>query len=137
MLSKVYAFNQEFEALIRASLPNCWELGELSPWDQYKQQLLEAKSRADSSHEKTATLKGRKVVNYLKKDFQLLGLMKILFKVRLDYSDLTNLKISHHFFFQYPLSNPVLWQRCQQFIDPPTLHLINPMMQPPPPSQQH
>ena len=122
--------------MIRVGLPRCWELGELSLSDQYKQRMVEAKSRADSFHENITTLNGRTTVNYLKKDFQLLGLIKIIFRARLDYLYLTNLKIPHQLFFHSPLSNMVRWERCQQFMDPPMLYIIDPSMQPPPPSQQ-
>lgn len=108
MARKIESFNGEFELLTRVGFPSCWELGEINTWDQYKQQLVEAKSRVDSSHEKTATLKGRTMVNCLKKDFQFLGLVKMLFRVKLDHSDLTNMKISHQFFFQSPNPNLVL-----------------------------
>jgi len=44
MARKVDSFNKEFKALIREGFPSYWELDELSPWDQYKQRLVEEKN---------------------------------------------------------------------------------------------
>lgn len=71
------------EQRVRAGLPSCWDLvGGLIPWEQYSQMLVETKSRVDSSHEKTSTLKGKTMENYLRRDSQLLGLVKTLFRSR-------------------------------------------------------
>jgi len=63
----------------------------------------EPKIKLDSSHEKTTTLKCKTMVNYLKRDFQLLGMAKTIFHPRLNYTSLNNLKIYYRLFFQAPL----------------------------------
>lgn len=81
-------------------------------WEKYSDKLVEANNRVDSSHKKTATLKGKTLVNYLRRDFQLLGLVKTLFHPMLNYVGLANIKIAYHVFFHAPLPSPMLWQRC-------------------------
>jgi len=96
----VVAFNMEFDRIVRASFPNCWNFwGVLIEWEKYIQILVEAKRKVDFSHEKTSTLKGKTVVNYLKRNFRLLGMVNILFIPRLNYTGLTNFKISYQLFF--------------------------------------
>ena len=56
VLKEVASFNVEFNKVVQAGLPNCWEPhGEFLSWEQYSQRLVEAKSRASLSHEKTAS----------------------------------------------------------------------------------
>jgi len=90
----VDAFHDEFNERVKARFPSCWDLVVmLIPWTQYIEMLLEAKIKGNSSHEKIAALKGKTMVNYLKKEFQLLGLVKTLFFLKLDYTGVTNLTI--------------------------------------------
>lgn len=74
-------FHAKFDKRVRAGFPSYWDfVGMLIPWTQYNQMLVEGKSKADSSHEKIAILKGKTMVNYLRNEFQLLGLIKTFFQ---------------------------------------------------------
>lgn len=80
VLKDVVAFNINFQDIVRELFPTYWDfVGVLIQWEKYNQRTVEAKSKVDSSHQNTSTVKGKTVVNYLKKDFQLLGLVKSLF----------------------------------------------------------
>jgi len=57
--------------------------------------MIEAKSRAGSSHEKITTVKGKMMVNFLKREFQLIGMVRILFDQKLDYSSIIDFNISY------------------------------------------
>lgn len=86
---EVASFNVEFDRVVQVGLPNCWgSRGEFLSQEQYNQRLVKAKSKASLSHEKTATLKEKIVVNFLKKEFQLLGMVRSLFHHRLNYSSI-------------------------------------------------
>ena len=76
------------------------------------------KSRADETHERTAILKGIIVVNYLKRDFQLLWLMKTLFFAKLDYTKLSNLKVAFQKMIQCKLLDEQLLKKCERLITP-------------------
>lgn len=128
----VAAFNAEFQRIFKAGFPNCWDFGGvLIRWEQYNQRLVETKSKVDSSHEKISTLKENIIVNYLKRDFQLLWMEMTLFRTRLNYTGLTNHKISYQWFFEAPHPAPTLWQRYEHFFNPLVLQTIEPSTLPP------
>jgi len=65
VLKDVASFNVEFDERVGVGFIRCWDLlGILIPWTQYNNMLVEAKSKEDSYHEKTTTLKGKIMVNY-------------------------------------------------------------------------
>ena len=116
----VPAFNSNFDKRTRAGLPSFWDFqGNLLPWDHYEQLLVETKSKVDSSHENTATLKGKTIVNYFQRDFQLLWLVKTLFAANPNYTEITNTRVPYNTLIHTPTTNPTLWKKCDQFLNPP------------------
>ena len=63
------------------------------PCETYETLLVEAKSKIDSSHEKTTILKSSTIVNYFHRYFQLLWLVKTLFTKKPTYNQITDLKM--------------------------------------------
>lgn len=64
MLKFVATFGSNFDKSTRARYPNYWDSrGNLLPWQQYRQRLVEEKSNADSSHEENSTLGGTSLVS--------------------------------------------------------------------------
>jgi len=72
--------------------------------------MKEAKNKVGSSHRKTTTPMGKVMVNFLKKEFQLLKMVRSLFHRRLDYSRVIDLKINYRWFSSSPQPHPTLWQ---------------------------
>lgn len=87
--------------------------------------MIDAESRVGWSHDKIASLKGKTVVTFLKKEFQLLRMVRILFHRRLDYLSIIYLKISYKIISSSPHPPPVLWQRCEQFINSPIIQVVD------------
>lgn len=103
----VVAYNSNFDQRTRAGLPSCWDFqGHILPWVHYEQLLVEAKSKADSSHKNISTLKGRTIVNYLQRDFQLLWLVKTLFMAKPNYTKLTKLRMAYNALIHTPTPDP-------------------------------
>jgi len=99
LLNFVATFGSNLDRRIRVGLPSCWDmLGGLISWEQYHQMLVEAKRKAYSSHENTATLKGKTIVKFLTRDFQLLWLVKTLFADKPNHTKLSNLKVAYQNF---------------------------------------
>jgi len=66
----VAAFDLKFDRRTIFEFPSCWDtLGNLFTWDQYQQLLVEAKRKEYSSHNKIGILKGKTIVNFLRRDF--------------------------------------------------------------------
>lgn len=100
----VPTFNTEFERVVKVGFPSRWDFGGVSiEWEQYNQRLIEAKIKVDSFHEKVSTIKIHTMVNYLKRYFQLLGMVNTLFHPRLNCIGLSNLKITYQQSFHVPL----------------------------------
>lgn len=66
----VVSFDSEFKPRVRDGFPNCWDLVEgLIMWEKFNKMLAKDKSGVDSFHEKTSSLKGRTIVNYIRRYF--------------------------------------------------------------------
>ena len=110
----VSLFDSKFDQRTRADLPICWDQqGNLLSWEQYERELVVVKRRADATHENTAILNGRIVVNYLQRDFKLLWPMKTLFVAKPDYTKLSNLQM-----IQCQLPDEALFKKCESLITP-------------------
>lgn len=69
----VGSFDSKYDQRTRAGFLGCWNFqGDFLPWDTYEKELIATKRRIDSTLEKTVVLKGRTMVNFLQRDFQLL-----------------------------------------------------------------
>ena len=73
-------FDISFDKLTRIGLPSCWtEKGNILSWKFYEDSLILEKSKMDNRHEKTQTLKGETMFNFLQRHFNLLRMVKNLF----------------------------------------------------------
>ena len=69
-ITNVDAFQTVFERMVKVGFSSCWDVvGELIQWEKYTQILVESKKKVDSSHENIATMKGKIMVNSLKRYF--------------------------------------------------------------------
>lgn len=113
----VVAFNSKFDKRVKAGLPSCWvEQGILLSWEQYETLLVEAKSKTNSSHEKTTILKGATILNHLQRHFQLLWLVKTLFTNKPTYTKVTNLRMAYSRMPHCLVLELTLWKKCLNLI---------------------
>ena len=77
---------------------------------------MEAKSKIDSTHEKTSDLKGATIVNYLNKEFKLLWIVKTLFTDKPTYSRITTFRMALNKLEEATKPNVPLWRRCKEWM---------------------
>jgi len=71
--SSVVTFDSRLGQRKRDGLITCWGIyGSLVSWEPYEQELMATKCILDTSLEKTVVLKGKPIVKFLSRDFQLL-----------------------------------------------------------------